>query len=336
MTIRRTHAPACGLIPWASRMVREPFVALASTTRSAAAPNQAQLALRATLQEHWPEYLMEAAELGAFMLSACLVVALVEHPGSAVRQMIPDATVRRVLTGIAMGLTAIAIVYSPWGKQSGAHFNPSVTLTFWRLGKVATWDAVFYVVAQFAGAIVGVLIAAAALGRLIAHPAVNYVATLPGSGGPAMAFVAELSIACGLMMVVLTASNTPRLARYTGLFAGVLVATYISIEAPLSGMSMNPARTFGSALVAQMWSGLWVYFTAPPLGMLIAAQVFLRARGAAGVECAKLDHQNEKRCIFCDYQRGPRSNAHSPTSQREGAPTLDHRRWTLADRSIHG
>ena len=57
-----------------------------------------------------------------------------------------------VLTGIAMGLTAIAIVYSPWGKQSGAHFNPSVTLTFWRLGKVATWDAVFYVAAQFAGA----------------------------------------------------------------------------------------------------------------------------------------------------------------------------------------
>ena len=79
-------------------------------------------------------------------------VALLEHPSSPVRQVIPDPTLRRVLTGIAMGLTAIAIVYSPWGKQSGAHFNPSVTLTFWRLGKVATGMPFFYVVAQFAGA----------------------------------------------------------------------------------------------------------------------------------------------------------------------------------------
>jgi len=256
---------------------------------------------------------MEAAELGVFMISACVVVALLEHPGSAARQLISGPALRRVLTGMAMGLTAIAIVYSPWGQQSGAHFNPSVTLTFWRLGKVATWDAVFYVVAQFAGAIIGVLTAAAVLGGLIAHPAVNYVATLPGSGGPHTAFVAEFLIAFGLMTVVLTVSNTPRLARYTGLCCGALVATYISVEAPLSGMSMNPARTFGPALVARMWDGLWVYFTAPPLGMLMAAQAYLRRRGPAGVECAKLDHQNAKRCIFCRKQERRKSNADSQT-----------------------
>ncbi len=228
---------------------------------------------------------MEGAELGLFMISACLFVALLQHPDSPVRQMLPDPTLRRVLTGIAMGLTAISIVYSPWGKQSGAHFNPSVTLTFWRLGKVSTWDALFYIVAQFTGAVIGVVIAAFVLGRLIAHPAVNYVATLPGSEGPLAAFVAECVIAFGLMSVVLIVSNSPGMARYTGLLCGALVAAYISIEAPLSGMCM--------------WDGIWVYFVAPPLGMLAAAQVYLVVRSFPAVECAKLDHDNDRRCIFC-------------------------------------
>lgn len=263
------------------------------------------------LQQHWPEYLMEAAELGTFMISACLVVALLEHPASPVGQLIPSAALRRVLTGVAMGLTAIAIVYSPWGKQSGAHFNPSVTLTFWRLGKVAPWDAVFYALAHFAGAVGGVLIAAVLVREWIAHPAVNYVATVPGAYGPGAAFLAELLISFGLMTVVLTVSNTPRLARYTGLFAGAVVATFISLEAPFSGMSMNPARTFGPAAVAQIWTALWVYFTAPPLGMLLAAEVYVRLRGARAVTCAKLHHENDKRCIFCTYQESPKLKAQS-------------------------
>ena len=63
----------------------------------------------------------------------------------------------------AMGSTAIGIIYSPWGKQSGAHINPSTTLTFFRLGKVTTWDAVFYIIAQFVGAVAGALLASAVL-----------------------------------------------------------------------------------------------------------------------------------------------------------------------------
>jgi len=242
---------------------------------------------------------MEAAELGLFMISATVFVLLLEHPGSAIRQMIPDPTLRRVLIGVAMGLTAIGIVYSPWGKQSGAHFNPSVTLTFWRLGKVAPWDAVFYVLAQFAGGFAGMLLVTVTLGGRIAHPSVNYVATLPGPWGAGIALIAEVLISFGLMALVLTVSNS-RLARYTGLCAGALVATYISLEAPLSGMSMNPARSLGPALAGQIWTALWVYFVAPPIGMLLAAEVHLRRRRA--VRCAKLHHENEKRCIFCEYQ----------------------------------
>src|SRR5215472_6090927 len=212
--------------------------------------------MKEALEAHWPEYLMEAAELAIFMVSACVFTAIIWHPASPVRQSIQNPLVRRVLTGVAMALTAVCIIYSPWGKRSGAHFNPSVTLTFFRLGKIEPWHALFYVLAQFAGGVLGVLLAAVLLGASIEHPAVNYAATRPGSAGPQVAFVAELLMAFGLMCVVLIASNTQRVARFTGLFAAVLVATYISLESPLSGMSMNPARSFGSAVAARLWFSL--------------------------------------------------------------------------------
>ena len=149
------------------------------------------------------------------------------------------------------------------------------------------------------GIIAGVLVATAVLGRLVAHPAVNFVATVPGTAGFGVAFVAEVVISFGLMTAVLVVSNIEPIARFTGVCAGALVATYIALEAPLSGMSMNPARTFGSALPAHEWAGLWIYFIAPPLGMLLAAETYVRLKGAAAVRCAKLHHQSSKRCIFC-------------------------------------
>ena len=248
---------------------------------------------------------MEGAELGLFMISAGCIVTLLEHPASPVRQAIEDPFVRRMLIGIAMGLTAISIIYSPWGKQSGAHFNPAVTLSFWRLGKVAGPDAFFYIFAQFAGATAGILLVGTLLSPMLADPAVNYAATVPGSGGPWVAFFAELGISFLLMTVVLAASNSRKLPQYTGAFAGILVASYITLEAPLSGMSMNPARTLGSALAADLWTGIWIYFTAPPVGMLLASEVYRRRKGISAIWCAKLHHQNNKRCIFhCGYAAG--------------------------------
>ena len=252
---------------------------------------------------HWPEYLIEAVCLGLFMVSACSFTVLLEHPGSAIRQMLPSAFVRRLLAGVAMGLTAIALIYSPWGKQSGAHLNPSVTLTFFRLGKIEPWDACFYVIAQFIGGILGVLFSGLIWGYAIAEQNVRYAATLPGARGTGVAFVAEMVISFVMMTMVLNVSNSAQIARFTGVIAGVLVATYVTLEAPLSGMSMSPARSFASAAPARLWNSLWIYFTAPPLGMMLAAQVYLWLRGKDAVLCAKLHHDNDKRCIFrCNYK----------------------------------
>ena len=93
---------------------------------------------------HWREYGIEAAALGTFMVSAVFVTVLLEHPASEVHQALPHAFLRRALTGLAMGLTAIGLIYSPPGRRSGLHMNPAVTLTFYRLGKVRRADAALY------------------------------------------------------------------------------------------------------------------------------------------------------------------------------------------------
>jgi len=244
---------------------------------------------------------MEAFGLGAFMVSAGVFTILLYHPDSPALRLIPQEFIRRCLVGLAMGVTAVAIIYSPWGKQSGAHINPAVTLTYWYLGKLASWDAAFYVLAQFIGGFAGVALVAAAANQWMANPAVNYVATLPGSSGMVTAFVAELGISFLLMLVVLVVSNKPKLAAATGLLAGLCVALFITFESPFSGMSMNPARTLGSAIIPQLWSSLWIYFIAPPLGMVLAA--FLYQAAGHHAACAKLHHQNAKRCIFCEFQQ---------------------------------
>lgn len=260
------------------------------------------LALSNVVRTHWPEYLMEAGGLGLFMISAVVVTTLLEYPHSPLHDLLPSSTIRRVVIGLAMGMTAIALIYSSWGKRSGAHLNPAVTLTFFRLGKIQGVDAICYVLAQSVGGAAGLLVGAIAIGMAVEHPAVNYVVTVPGLEGAGIAFVAEAAISFGLMLVVLIASNRVAFNAWTGFFAGCLVATYISVEAPLSGMSMNPARSLASALPAHVWTSFWIYLTAPLIGMLLAAECYVRIHGAHRVLCAKLHHHNDKRCIFrCQY-----------------------------------
>jgi aquaporin Z len=253
------------------------------------------------LRQHWPEYLIEAWLLGTFMVAAGAFATLLGFPGSPLPRVVMNADVRRALMGAAMGLTAVALIYSPWGKRSGAHMNPAVTLTYWRLGKVARWDAVFYILAQFIGGLLGVSIVVALLGDAFTAPPVHYVATLPGTHGAVAAFAGEFLISALLMSVILRISNAPRYAMLTGICAGAMVAIYITLEAPISGMSMNPARSFASALPARLWRDLWVYLTAPVLGMQVAAAWYVYQRGKNAVVCAKLLHPSDQRCIHCGY-----------------------------------
>lgn len=248
---------------------------------------------------------MEAAGLAFFMVSASILTTVLEHPASAVRQAIGNRALRRVLFGIPMGLVVLAIVYSPWGKQSGAHINPAVTWAFFRLGKIAPWDATLYTIAQFGGAVGAVQLMRLAIGEPYAHAAVDYVVTKPGPAGAGAAFLAEYIISFILMLALLIFVNSRRMEKLAGVVAAVLIALYLMVETPFSGMSLNPARSFGSALAAGHWSGLWIYFVAPTLAMLSAAELYRHIRRGQQLACAKLRHCSSTRCIFCDYQKGP-------------------------------
>lgn len=255
------------------------------------------------LKHHWPEYLMEAAELGLFMVSAGLFATLLESPGSPVRQAVSDPLLRRALMGAAMGLTAMALIYSPWGQQSGAHMNPALTFAFWRIGKVDSRDAAFYILAQFAGGLAGVELTVGMLGDRFAAPPVSYVVTVPGPAGVTAAFLAEVAISFGLMLMVLYSTNSSRYSRYTGLFAGLLLAVYVTWESPFSGTGLNPARSFASALPSGIWTAGWVYFIAPVIGMLLAGEAFRWFPHGGKSRCAKLNHHTARRCIFrCGYR----------------------------------
>jgi len=290
----------------------ESFIANPANPRIVSSPvvgelvpaKQAHRSAALSLRTHWPEYLMESAELALFMISACVVTAVLEHPASSLRHVLPNAFTRRLITGVAMGLTLLALIHSKWGKRSGAHMNPAFTLMFLRLGKLEAWDAAFYAVSQFAGGVAGVLISLLLLGPWLAHPEVNFAATQPGMSGILVAFTAELLISFVLALTVLVVSNHSKTSRFTPYFAASLVAAYITFEAPFSGMSMNPARTFGSAVPSGIWDGFWVYLIASPLGMLAASEFYLWRAGKIAVKCCKLHHNNTKRCIFCGANGG--------------------------------
>ena len=255
-----------------------------------------------TLIDHWQEYLIEAWGLGMFMVSACVFATFLFNPSSLFH--FDNVFLLNVLMGLAMGLTAVGIILSPWGKRSGAHINPAVTLTFLRLGKVEFWDAIFYILFQFLGGTLGVLLSWLVLGELLEDATVNFVVTIPGKEGLGIAFFAEFIISFLLMAMVLITTNSDRLMNFTAYFAGLFVAVFIIFEAKYSGMSMNPARSFSSSVIANNWTDWWIYFVSPIVAMLLAAEVFVRWQGRSSVKCAKLHHHNTQRCIFCEKPSG--------------------------------
>ena len=195
-----------------------------------------------------------------------------------------------------MGTTAVGIIHSPMGKHTGAHFNPAITLTYLGLGKIGVYDALGYVIGQFAGGIFGVGVAALFLGKSLPQKPVQYAVTVPGVYGTAAAFAAELFMSALLMFLVLWTTNRAGWKKYTSYIVGILIMLYILIFAPVSGFSINPARTVGSAVFAQVWTALWVYFTAPLLGMFGAAAIYIKAFGKNSVLCAKLHHAPSYLC----------------------------------------
>jgi aquaporin Z len=246
---------------------------------------------------------MESTELGALMLCTCIWGTLTYSDESPLRSLSLSAVFNSILMGTAVAATTFIIIRSPFGRRSGAHMNPSVTLTFLWLGRIHRWDAAWYVAAQFIGALAGVLAARGILGTRLSASSVQYMVTLPGKQGNGITFAGEFLLSGILMACILYSSNHRRLARFTPTLVAALTILFFVLSPSRSGFSVNPARTVSSAVFAGAWEGVWIYFAAPCLGMLSAAALYIKTVGLNRVYCAKVFHDMRSVCPFrCQFE----------------------------------
>lgn len=231
--------------------------------------------LKASFGKNYRHYLQEASGLAIFMISACFFSAMLFAEKSSWHIAIPSFMIRNVLMGLAMGITALFIFYSPFTAPSGSQINPAVTLAFLRLDKMCRYDAMFYMIFQVAGGTLAVILMQNLLGEQLKSPPVNSAVTVPGKPGIWWAAATELLIAFVTMNMVLFTSENEKLKKYTRVLAAILVCTWVIFAGPVSGFGMNPARSFASALPAHIWSAFWIYILIPFAGMLFAAEFFL-------------------------------------------------------------
>lgn len=258
---------------------------------------------------HWREYLMEGTELGALMIGICFSGSYIYWQASPLATL--SKTVDAFIMGALVAVVTLLIIRSPLGRKTGAHFNPALTFTYFCLGFIHRWDAMFYILFQFVGGLGGVLMAELILGKRLSMPPVCFLITIPGMHGTAAAFIAIFLFAGIMMGALLFATNRLRFVNSTPVMMAILTIFFYGFSPGLSGFSVNPARSFSSALFAFLWDGLWIYFLAPCCGMLAAAFLYLKWPGNRRIYCAKVFHDSTSSCPFyCDFTDLMRQEEH--------------------------
>ena len=178
-----------------------------------------------------------------------------------------------VAAALAFGLVVTALVYA-YGGYSGAHINPAVTIGLLAGGQIKLGDAIGYIVVQLLGGIAG----ASALFYVLGGSAGGMGATVPAAGvGIGQAFLLELLLTFWLVTVIYHAAVSGKVGNLAPIAIGFMLTACILVGGPLTGASLNPARSFGPALFSDApnaISSLWIYFVACPLGGVLAALVY--------------------------------------------------------------
>lgn len=247
---------------------------------------------------HWPEYGAELLGTAFLVFAGVSAVVFDFGAGSPLAHVLPDPGIRRLITGLLFAGSGALIAISPLGKLSGGHINPVVSLAFWVQGKMHHLDLGGYMLGQLLGAIIGSLLVVLVWGGHAAS--VGYGTTVPGAIYPLwMVFLAEVSLTFLLVFSIFIFVSSHRLMRWTPLMVWILVAVMVWVEAPISGTSLNPARSFGPALVSWSWNYHWLYWVAPPLGALLAVGAFrLLMVDERDVLTGKLFHVSHYRSVF--------------------------------------
>ncbi|MHB1328346.1 MAG: MIP/aquaporin family protein [Gemmatimonadales bacterium] len=196
-------------------------------------------------------------------------------PGAMMVNRVTDGAITHLGVALAFGAVVSVVVYSI-GPISGAHINPAVTVALWSGGRFPARAVAPYVAAQCVGAAAGAFLLAVGLGI-----SARYGATLPSVSVP-VAFGVELLLSAFLMLTVMAASRLPSTALVAPLQLGTTVGVCALVGGPLTGASMNPARSFGPALASGAWEVHWLYWLAPMIAMVGVVHLW-RFSSAGGV-----------------------------------------------------
>ncbi|MCE1188342.1 MAG: aquaporin [Ignavibacteria bacterium] len=200
--------------------------------------------------------------IGAFFIVFCGTGAIIVH--EAFTNSISQQGI-----ALSFGLTVAVLIYL-FSEISGAHFNPAVSIVFWRFKRLSGTNVISYILAQLLGAV------SAAFVLHIIFPGNRGLGATQPVGPEIQSFLIELLFTFLLMLAILQASSSRRIESHTGLIIGGIIFLEALIGGPVSGASMNPARSFGPAVVSGNYHSLWIYLAAPVLGAMSAGQVFSR------------------------------------------------------------
>jgi glycerol uptake facilitator-like aquaporin len=212
--------------------------------------------------------------LTCFMLfGVTSIVRWVVGP-SLISRTFPEIEVQLLVVGVSVAILIAGLILSPPGRATGGHMNPAISLAMWRFGVFPGAGVVPYIIAQLLGSVLGVLVARAAWGQVVAEPQVAYAVLQPGPGwSGAELFVAETLSMAFIVLLVGVCLAAPRSAPFVPWIVGVAIGTAIATLGTSTGGSVNPARQFGPAALSGQTHFLWVYLLAPMVGAMLATWV---------------------------------------------------------------
>jgi aquaporin Z len=197
------------------------------------------------------------------------VVIFMFGSGSPMAELIPGVKVRQIITGFIFGSVGASIALSPLGKISGAHINPAVTIVFWLFKKLQGRLAITYILSQFTGAVIGCL-PLLLWGRL--GKSIDFGVTIPGQDYTTQAaFFGEVITTFTMVLLLILFIGFRQIRRFTPYMFPVLYAIMVPLEADISGISTNPARSLGPAVISGQWDTFWIYLAGPLIGALLAS-----------------------------------------------------------------
>ena len=246
-------------------------------------------------KSHWKEYLYE------FLGTAILLFLGLVGIFLANLETLPGV-LRYFIVGLSFAVAIVIVVYSFLGRRSGGHINPAVTVAFWMSGLMENIDAIFYIIAQLAGAV---------FGSWVAFLVFNWKSpllalTLPSLDYPVLLILCvEATIVFLLIMIIFSLVSSEKLGKFTGLGVGMYIVLVTVLFASISGASLNPARSFGPVVLLHHFNHLWIYFIGPIFGTIIAVYLFRVETKGMKPECSKLCYKTDAECLFkcrCEHK----------------------------------